>query len=213
MTETRAYNSPLREKKARATREAILDALYRLMADAAAPDEIPMEEIARAAGIQRRTLFRHFAGKDDLLAAFWPWLNARMGTSPDPREPGDILEGPRRAFPEFDAHEGAMRAALHSRTGREMRAATVGTRRARFAAALAPALAALPPEEARKVEALAHLLYSASAWEVLKDYGGLSGAQAGETASWALEVILSAVTSGATAADGTSQPRESGDGD
>lgn len=211
MSQTRGYNSPLREEQARATREAILGALYDLMQSSTAPDDIGMEAIARQAGLQRRTLFRHFASKDDLLAAFWPWLNARIGASPTPKLPGDVLNGPRQAFPRFDEHEGAMRAAIHSKTGREMRAATVEGRRVLFAQALAPVVASLDAADARKVEALAHLLYSAPAWEVLKDYGGLSGAQAGETASWALEVILSAVTSGGSLADVTSHSKEISD--
>lgn len=209
----RAYNSDLRDEKARATREAILEALYDLMSGSSAPDDIAMEAIAQRAGVQRRTLFRHFSTKDDLIAAFWQWLNTRIGASPTPRTLGDILDGPRQAFPRFDAHEAAIRAALHSRTGREMRAGTVPGRRAVFAQAMAPGLAGLAPDEARKVEALAHLLYSASAWEVLKDYGGFSGAQAGEAASWALKVILSAVTPGGSPADGTSQPKEKRDDD
>ncbi|MCF6371304.1 hypothetical protein [Rhizobium halophilum] len=96
-----------------------------------------------------------------------------------------------------------MRAALHSRTGRQMRMATVPARRESFSAALAPVLSSLPTSDARKVEALAHLLYSASAWEVLKDYGSLDGTQAGEAASWALELILFAINSSDTAADTT----------
>ncbi|MCJ8521869.1 hypothetical protein ABID21_005049 [Pseudorhizobium tarimense] len=104
-----------------------------------------------------------------------------------------------------------MRAALHSRTGRQMRMATVPARRESFSAALAPALLSLPTSDARKVEALAHLLYSASAWEVLKDYGGLDGTQAGEAASWALELILSAIRSGDTAADTTIAVKELSD--
>lgn len=196
--EARSYNSPLRQEKARETREAILKALYRLMSASGMPDEISMETIATEAGVQRRTVFRHFPTKDDLLAAFWPWLNDMMGASIAPKDVDAIVEGPTEAFPRFDAHEAAIRASLHSRTGRDMRAAMIAGRRLIFAAALAPRLAHLSPAEARRVEALAHLLYSASAWEVLKDYGGLTGAQAGEAASWALETILSAVASGSS---------------
>ena len=196
MAETRSYNSPLREEKARETRQAILYALYRLMSAAIGPDEISMDAIAAEAGIQRRTVFRHFPTKDDLLTAFWPWLNTLLGSSIAPSTVKDIVTGPQDAFPRFDAHEAAIRASLHSPTGRAMRAGMVPARRLRFAQALAPIVQNLPPAEARKVEALAHLLYSASAWEVLKDYGGLDGAQAGEIASWALDTILSAVASG-----------------
>jgi AcrR family transcriptional regulator len=194
MTNIRTYKSPLRDQKAQETREAILQALYDLMSEEKAPDEIPIEVIAQRAGIQRRTVFRHFPVKSDLLTAFWPWLNDRIGAATVPQSAADILAGPKTTFPKFDRHEGAMRAAIHSQTGREMRLGTVADRRANFAKALAPVLKGLSPQDRRRVEALAHLLYSASAWEVLKDYGGLTGAEAGDAASWTLEVILSAVT-------------------
>ncbi|MDK1378678.1 MULTISPECIES: helix-turn-helix domain-containing protein [unclassified Sinorhizobium] len=211
MTNVRAYNSPLRAEKARETREAILTALFELIDSAGAADEVSTEAIAQKAGVQRRTIFRHFATKDEMLAAFWPWLNARIGTSATPSTVKEVVDGPRRAFPRFDLHEPAIRASLHSKAGREMRIGTVAARRVHFARSLAPAIASLPASEAWKVEALAHLLFSASAWEVLKDYGGLTGAQAGEVASWALEVILSAVTSGDASADVASQPKETSD--
>ncbi|MCA1408929.1 helix-turn-helix transcriptional regulator [Ensifer sp. IC3342] len=211
MTNVRTYNSPLRAEKARETREAILTALFELMDSAGAADDVSTEAIAQKAGVQRRTIFRHFATKDEMLAAFWPWLNARIGTSATPLTLKEVVDGPRQAFPQFDMHEPAIRASLHSKAGREMRIGTVAARRAHFARALAPAIASVPASEAWKVEALAHLLFSASAWEVLKDYGGLTGAQAGEAASWALEVILSAVASGHAAADVASQPKETSD--
>ena len=169
MPTARAYNSPLREERFRETRDAILVALFDLMKEAGAPDEIGMEAIAQRAGVQRRTVFRHFASKDELLVAFWPWLNQRIGASIAPASPRDIADGPRQAFPLFDAHEQVLE--------------VVDRPVARLA--------------------LAHLLYSASAWEVLKDYGGLDGAQAGETASWALELILSAIGPRETPADAT----------
>lgn len=212
MANVRAYNSPLREEKARETREAILAALFELIESAGAADDVSMDAIAQKAGVQRRTVFRHFATKDEMLAAFWPWLNARIGTLATPVTVNEIVDGPRQAFPRFDLHEPAIRASLHSKAGREMRAGMVAGRRAHFAQALAPAITSLPASEAWKVEALAHLLFSASAWEVLKDYGGLTGAQAGEAASWALEVILSAVTSGHSFADVASQSQETSDG-
>ncbi len=211
MSTVRAYNSPLRDQKAQETREAILLALYDLMSAENMPDEISIDAVSQKAGIQRRTVFRHFPTKSDLLTAFWPWLNARMGTVAEPQTLAELLDGPKVAFPKFDAHENAIRAALHSRTGRELRMGSVPSRRATFGAALAPAIASCSPDDARKAEAIAHLLYSAPAWEVLKDYGGLTGDEAGETASWALKVILSAITSGSHSADATSPATEKRD--
>ncbi|NKF31230.1 TetR/AcrR family transcriptional regulator, partial [Pseudomonas sp. BGM005] len=47
-------------------------------------------------------------------------------------------------------------------------------------------------ENRKRAEALFHLLYSAGAWDILKDYAGLTGQEAGEAASWAMQVILKA---------------------
>lgn len=193
---TRTYRSPLRDEQAQATRERILAALDRLIAAAGDRDEIAMDTIAEAAGVERRTVFRHFESRDALFRAYFQWLNERLGAEIAPRTPAEMSDSLRAAFRAFDGHDTALRAAIHSRPGREMRAATVPARRAAFAACLAPVTAGLAPAERARVEALAHLLYSAPAWEVLKDYGGLTGTQAGEAAAWALEVILSAITPG-----------------
>lgn len=208
MSETRSYHSPLRDEQAQATRAAILDALFVLMDSAEAPDEITTEAIARQAGVQRRTVHRHFPTRDDLFAAFWPWINARIGANPAPASREDVLRGPEEAFPRFDAHEAVMRAALHTRTGREVRLQSVAERRRHFAESLSSVTAPLADEQARMVGALAHLLFSASAWEVMKDYGGLTGAQAGRAASWALDLVLSAAASGNLPADVPSQDKE-----
>lgn len=211
MTQKRAYTSPVREERAKATRDAILTALFEAMQSVETPDEIGMALIARKAGVERRTIFRHFETREKLFAAFWDWLNDNIGVSPSPRLQEDIVNGPRHAFARFDDFDAVMRAMLHTQTGREMRANTIANRQSLFAGALEEAVADLTEEERSKVVALAHLLYSASAWEVLKDYGGLTGAQAGEAASWALEVILSAVTQSNDLADKTSHAKETGD--
>jgi AcrR family transcriptional regulator len=204
----RPYHSPLREEQTRATRERILDALLALQEAAPEAAEITVDAVATAAGVQRRTVFRHFATRDALLEAAFAHLNARMGLRTAPADRAALVVGPREAFPTFDAFEGAVRAALHGRAGREMRARSVAARRRAFAACLERDLAGQPAAVRNRVLALAHLLYSASAWEVLKDYGSLTGAEAGEAASWALETILSAIGSGEAAADAPSQAKE-----
>jgi hypothetical protein len=195
MADTRSYNSPLREKKAGETREAILRSLYRLMSASIGPDEISMDHRCWDWYPEANRLppLSDEGRLADRLLALVERVDRRIDSTHSVK---DIVNGPQDTFPRFDAHEGAIRASLHSPTGRAMRSGIVPGRRLRFARAIAPVLENLPSAEARKVEALAHLLYSAAAWEVLKDYGGLDGAQAGETASWALETVLSAVASG-----------------
>jgi AcrR family transcriptional regulator len=194
----RTYRSPLREEQAKATRERILAAAIDLMQ---AEEEASMEAIARAAGVERRTVFRHFETREALLGAAFQWLNDRLGVVVAPNDPGALAQAIRDGFARMDSLEGAVRAGLHSRAGREMRLANLPRRRAAFAASLAPVTAGLPPADKARIEALAHLLYSAAAWEVLKDYGGLTGAEAGQTAAWALERLLSAAASAAANAD------------
>jgi len=197
MSERRAYNSPLRAAQTEDTRERILQAAHAVLGRSQDGD-VTIDQIAAEAAIQKRTIFRHFDTREALFDALWVWLNRRLALNTLPTSAAEIVEGPRRAFAKFDTAEGAIRASLHSPSGRAMRARTTAARRAAFSAALAPRLANLDADTRRKVEALAHLLYSAPAWEVLKDFGGLTGAQAGETASWAFELILSAVGPGET---------------
>jgi AcrR family transcriptional regulator len=59
--------STLQSRKQQFVRDAIFDAAIDLFA-ANGFDETTVEEVAKAAGISRRSFFRYFANKDDLLA-------------------------------------------------------------------------------------------------------------------------------------------------
>ena len=78
-----------------------------------------------------------------------------------------------------------------------MRMAAVAPRRRAFREALSEATRGASAAERRRLEAVVHALYSASAWEAMRDYAGVSGAQAGDAASWALAILVDAVRSAA----------------
>jgi AcrR family transcriptional regulator len=200
MSDRRTYKSPLRVRQTEETREAILAALERCLerSDAA---ELSIEAVAQEAGVERRTVFRHFESREAMFDAFWTWFNARLALRLAPETAAELAQAPREAFARFDDTEGVIRAGLHSASGRAMRARSTPARREAFAHALASVLEGRPEAERRRVTALAHLLYSAPAWEAMKDFGGLTGREAGEAASWALELILSAVSRDDTVAD------------
>jgi AcrR family transcriptional regulator len=200
MSDRRAYNSPLRARQTEETHAAILAALERCL-DRSDASEVSIEAVAVEAGVEKRTVFRHFESREALFDAFWPWFNARLALTLAPETPVELAQAPRAAFARFDEVEGVIRAGLHSPSGRAMRARSTAARREGFARALASVLDGRPEAVRQSVTALAHLLYSASAWEVMKDYGGLTGPEAGEAASWALELILSAVSRDDTVAD------------
>lgn len=184
------YHSPVREERARQTRERILESVAEWMKSKPGVN-LTLEALAPGAGIEKRTILRHFESKEALLEAFWVWVNDRISPNPLPKTVRDLVEGPRRTYPKFDGQEALIRASLHSSAGRAMRGSTISARREAFKIALEPVTAGLPSQKARHLEALAHLLFSAAAWETLRDYAGLSGEEAGEATSWALGVLIS----------------------
>lgn len=193
----RKYTSPLREAQANETRERILAAVAAWMQDDA-HGEFTFDAIAREAGIERRTVFRHFETKEALLEAFWGWINQRLLPGTLPRSLDELVSGPRAAFPKFDEAEGVIRGSLHTRAGRTMRMGAVPARQKAFHEALREVTRDASPTDRRRLEAVAHALYSAAAWEAMRDYAGVTGAQAGDAASWALEILSSSVREGAT---------------
>lgn len=198
----RPYSSPLREAQARETRERILEGVAAWLQLERA-DDLTLDAIADEAGVERRTVFRHFATKEALLEAFWVWINQRLTPRTLPATLEELLAAPRETFARFDDEAGIIRASIHSRAGRAMRLAAVPARRDAFREALRPVTRGASARDRRRLEALAHLLYSAAAWETMRDYAGLSGAQAGDAASWALDVLVEAVRRAAAPSDTT----------
>lgn len=189
---TRRYHSPLRAARARETREAILEGVATWM-QRKPGETFTLEGIARLAGIERRTVFRHFATKEDLLAAFWQRLNHKVAPQTLPASLAELLAAPRETFAQFDADEAVIRSSLHAQAGREMRLARAPERRQAFRAALREVTRSAAATERRHLECVAHALYSAAAWETMRDYAGVSGKEAGAAVSWALRILTDAV--------------------
>ncbi len=194
MNKTRRYHSPLRAARAEATRTAILEAATQWM-QRNPHAAFTLEAIARAAGIERRTVFRHFVTKEVLLAACWSRINEKVAPQTLPTSLPELLAAPSSTFANFDQEEDVIRASLHSATGREMRLAQAPERRVAFRRALGETTRGAPPAQRRKLECVTHALYSASAWEAMRDYAGATGAEAGAAVSWALKILTDAVRS------------------
>lgn len=188
---TPRYRSALRAGQKAATRQRILDAAGHLMQDGGLA-ELSFAAVAREAGVRERTVFRHFANKDALLDGLWDWLDPRIGVGAFPTSEAELVERPRRVFRAFDEHEPLMRAFWSSPQGREFRLRVNDRRAAAIEQSVAAAARGLSRRERRWLAALAQLLYSGAAWQTMKDYWGLSGAEAGEAASFALTLLFDA---------------------
>lgn len=187
----RPYISPLREALALDTRERILETVAGFMRSGA-PEPLTIDAIARRAGIERRTVFRHFSSRDALLAAFWVWINERYFTDSLPSTLDELTTAPRRVFEQFDAEEGIVRGSLHSEAGRAMRLGAVAARRLAFRKAVRELGSESDPVAARHFEVISHALFSAAAWETMRDYADVDGREAGDAVSWALSVLAGA---------------------
>jgi AcrR family transcriptional regulator len=185
------YESPLRAEQAQATRERIL-AGVRTMFEQDPDNALGFDELATVSGVNRRTIFRHFPTKEALLEAFWNDANASLGVRFWPQSEKDLTELPPALFASLDGIEGIVRASHASGAGRQMRLQANEERQAAFRKSLAEVSKDLVPERARQLEAAVQLLFSATAWQTMKDYWGFSGEEAGKAAAWAIEALLDA---------------------
>ena len=87
----------LRERKKRATREAILDAARRLFVERGF-DAVTVAEVAAAADVSEKTVFNHFATKEDLVTAGGEERRAALIEAIKARPPGTSVMEPFRAL-------------------------------------------------------------------------------------------------------------------
>ncbi len=80
---SRSYKSPLRDEQAEATRERILEAALRVLADGAAAFTMPA--VAKAAGVSLPTVYRLFPNKEALTAGARAAVKRHFGIDESPR--------------------------------------------------------------------------------------------------------------------------------
>src|SRR5262245_6990337 len=115
MTPARAYHSPLRLAQTAATRRRILDALADLIEVGEDPT---FGAVAAHAGVQERTVYRHFGTKDDLYRAFWEHVHEeRIDASFSAGDLASLRQLVATSFGGFDRNPALVKAMLHSDEG------------------------------------------------------------------------------------------------
>lgn len=182
------YHSPLRTAQAEATREAIVQACIALLE---AGEDLTYAAVSERAGVQERTVYRHFARKPDLEAAAWGWITGNL-TQADlgARSLDELLPAVRRSFRGFEAGAALIKTMLRSPQGLEVRRGQQDRRRAMFEACLDAEVPGLPAATRAQAVAVLQLLYSAPAWEQLSDFFGMSGDEAADTVELAIRAFL-----------------------
>ena len=72
----RGYDNSTRERKREATRNDVIRAMAEAMA--AGGEDIAVAEVARAAGVSKRTVYHYFPDRDARIAAIDQWLESQV---------------------------------------------------------------------------------------------------------------------------------------
>jgi len=188
----RAARSPLRERHAEATRDAIVDAFVaQLLAEGGVG--VNYAALARRARVSSQTLYRHFPTRDALLDALTRRVGIAMALRELPHDREGVLATVRGLFPRFDQHAALVTAQVIAGTRSRVRARGRSRRASAFEEVLATATPHVRADRRRAAAGILHLLVSANTWHRLRDELGLDGAQSGEITAWAVDTLWRAL--------------------
>ena len=200
------YHSPLRQAQTAATRTRILEACASVMETGA---DLTYSNVAQAAGVQERTVYRHFPTKADLEAGLWGWIIEHL-THADfaARSEEELVAAMRTSFTGFDTGAPLIQAMLHSPQGLEIRLQQQARRRVMFEACIEDAVPEAPPVIRTRAAAAAQVLYSAASWEFLRSFWGMDAVQAADAVELAIRALLAGLRAGAWQQDHSSSQRK-----
>lgn len=192
----------LRERQAEDVRKRLRAAFISLVVERG-PDGFALTEVAAAAGVSERTLYRYYPNREALIegvisenvARFEEELGRRVGDRSDFDNPELVAE----TFAVFEEHAELIAAArMLRRAGLDSAA---GARRTQIAREqLAPHI---PPAALDQVVALVRILMGSDAWLRISERDlDLDSRQAGYAVQWAVQVLVRE----AAAADGPLRP-------
>jgi AcrR family transcriptional regulator len=184
----------LRERQAEQVRAAVLDAVVAEL-EQRAVDDIAMADVAAAAGISLRTLYRYFPDRAALLHAAGEHLYSGLGIGPEIAGPDDVSASFRDAATKLSARPALTRALVQTTSGRAARSAARVQRVEAIRAALAPVTEGLEPDIARRATAVITHLCSAASWVAVSDDSGLDDDDAQQAVVWAIDTLIEALRS------------------
>ena len=175
--------SSLRDQQVDLTRELIMRAFQELLQNDH-PDAITFPQVAEAAGVSLRTVYRYFPTRAELLQSAAAWFREFTDGVrwDDPRTVRDLSGVVPQMGRLFDEHTNVFRALADHELEEPRRAAV--------AAAVAEVSGNLPPEEARRAEAILGHIRSGRAWLVLHEVYGLAGDEIVAALDWAASTLL-----------------------
>ena len=173
MTEHVEAVETLKDRHNSLTRELILQSALDELQQGSA-EGLTMRAIARRSNMAERTLFRHFASREDLLDSLALRVIARIDQPPLPPDVSRLPQAPQALYGAFEANANLTRAALHSELFDRIRE-SVARERWNAVKALVDQAAPHRSEHERKLAAAnIRLVLSATSWHYYRFYFGFS---------------------------------------
>jgi AcrR family transcriptional regulator len=180
-----AKASPLRQRQAQQVRSALLEAAIRQLEGSGG---VSMAEVAEAAGVSLRTLYRYFPDRASLLGAAGDHLYRSLGIPFGIAAPDNIAASFLEAARRLGTRPLLARALVRSEAGTLSRSSVRRERLEAIRDALEPLT--VDPCTARRASAVISHLCSAASWMSIADECGLSDSDAQEAVAWAIDTLV-----------------------
>jgi AcrR family transcriptional regulator len=189
----RRYDSPVRRQQAAETRDRIVAAGSELIHEGPLWDwgGLTVRAVAARAGVNERTVYRHFTSERELRDAVLRRLEEEAGVKVEGLKLDELAGHTEQLLSyvsSFPVKPRALRDAASMETDRRRRDALLG--------AVAPATADWPERDRRIVAGLLDVLWSLVSYERLVTAWELEPADATRAITWAMELVREAVHDG-----------------
>ena len=189
------YTSTLRERQMAQTREFILDAVTALLGDRRA-DEVTTRDIASAAGVSERTVYRHFPDRAALLEGLSQRVSRLGDVKPSYGTLDEIAPLSRRLMALLEEHYVIARAeAVFNADPRRFAADTQANTRD-MRELLAKELPELGERSQLRIAAVIRCLVSTQAWLRMREEFGVPGTESGPVVAWVIDTIIRELRAG-----------------
>lgn len=186
----------LRERQAQQVRNAVLDAALAHL-ESQPVDELVMGDVAAAAGISLRTLYRYFPDRAALLSAAGEHVVTSLGLPVDIAGPEQISASFTAAARRLAQRPQLVRALVRTTAGQAARSGVRAQRVDAIGNALASLTDDVDPDTGRWATAVITHLCGAASWVLIADETDLDDADAQAAVAWAIDTLVAALAASA----------------
>lgn len=201
VTETRSYNSPLRERQTQQTRLMLLQAAAEEIV-ANGSSGMTMSAIAERAGVSERTVYRHFPDRQALIDGLTEWVDSQiaelLGRNFEEIEDFDLnglIDQAHRVFVTMEEIGLPAEAMVIASQPGESKAERHVRRNRMFEQLFELELTDIDEKVRREVFAVTRVLFGSHTWYTMTRELGLTADQAGEAVSMTIRNLLKEVRS------------------